>query len=270
MEKVYQKAGLIELSNNLGVELNYDTSHKKIPIPNGKKLKNTRICNFVLDADKIIALPKIKTHSLMMMTLATKIMYGAVPGLTKARYHSQFIKRVHFAEMLLDVLSVAKPNLVIMDGIVGMQGDGPMSGTPVDLDIVMASDNSIALDLAVCQALEIEPLGIPTLKQAKIRKMWPKKIIYPLFSPEDVKYKDFILPSTSGHLLTGKKKPKKYPVITDNCNACGDCVEICPNKAITLIKDIAEIEYSKCIKCYCCHEICIYNAIKLNILNHVN
>jgi uncharacterized protein (DUF362 family) len=80
LEKAYTKSGLKDVANTLGIELNYDTRVKKITIPQGKKLKRTSVCAFVLDADKIIALPKIKTHSAMIMTLATKIMYGAIPG----------------------------------------------------------------------------------------------------------------------------------------------------------------------------------------------
>jgi len=264
LEKVYKKTGLTNLSKEYGIELNYDTSYKKIIIPNGKKLKQSRISNFVLNADKIIALPKIKTHSLMIMTLATKIMFGAVPGLTKARYHSKYIKKSHFADMLLDVLSVTTPDLFIMDGIIGMQGDGPMNGTPVDLDVLLASDHAIALDLAVCNILNIEPMGIPTLKQARIRELWPEKISYPLLSPDEVKITDFILPSTAGYLLKGDKKPKKHPVIKTNCIACGDCVRICPKKAISIKDRIANINYSKCIKCFCCHEVCTHDAIILD------
>jgi uncharacterized protein (DUF362 family) len=232
-------------------------------IPNGRKLNTTHICNFVLDADKIIALPKIKTHSLMMMSLATKIMFGAIPGLTKAKYHSKFIRRTHFADMLLDVLTVTPLNLFIMDGITGMEGEGPMGGTPVDIGIILASNHPTALDLAICDILGIEPMGIPTLKQAKLRKLWPEKISYPLLNPAEVRYNGFILPSTANHLLTGKKKPKKYPVITDDCVACGECKNICPRDAITINEGKAQVDYQKCIKCYCCHEVCTYNAINL-------
>ena len=140
LEKTYQKSGLITVANELGIELNYDTNVTKVDIPNAKKLKKTPICNFILDAEKIIAVPKIKTHSYMIMTLATKIMYGAVPGLTKAKYHSLFFRRAAFADMLLDVLSVRKPDLIVMDGITGMQGDGPSGGTPVELGVLLASD----------------------------------------------------------------------------------------------------------------------------------
>ena len=266
LEKVYNKAGLISLSKKFGFELNYDTNYKKISIPNGKRLKNTHICDFVLNADKIIAVPKIKTHSLMIMTLATKIMYGSIPGLTKVRYHSKFIRRKSFAEMLIDLLYIVSPDIIIIDGIIGMQGDGPSGGDPVELNVLFASDNSIAIDLAVCKMLDIEPVGIPTLKEAKIRGIWPKKIIYPLLSPEDVGYKGFILPSTASYLLTDEKKPKKYPVILNNCTACKDCVKICPKKAIQIINNKANVDFEKCIKCYCCHEMCTYNAIKLETI----
>jgi uncharacterized protein (DUF362 family)/NAD-dependent dihydropyrimidine dehydrogenase PreA subunit len=266
LEKAYTKSGLKDLANKLGIELNYNTHVKKITIPQGKKLKRTSVCDFVLDADKIIALPKIKTHSYMIMTLATKIMYGAVPGLTKAKYHSLFIKKSAFAGMLLDVLSIRPPDLFIMDGIIGMQGDGPAAGEPADLGVLLASDHAIAMDLSICEMLGIEPIGIPTLRQAKIRNLWPMKIIYPLLSPQDVQYNGFRLPSTVDYLITGKKAPHRSPMPTDRCTACGQCVKICPKTAIKIINQKAQVDYSKCIRCYCCAEICPDEAIDLELL----
>jgi len=266
LKKVYEKSGLIKLSKELGIELNYDTSYKKIDSPGGKRLQKIPLCNFFLKADKTIAMPKIKTHSLMMMTLATKIMFGVVPGLNKVKYHSIFIRQKAFSEMLLDVFSVAKPDLIIMDGIVGMQGDGPMGGIPVELGVMLASDNAVALDLAVCKILGIEPVGIPTLKEAKIRNMWPTKINYPLLSPKDAEYKNFLLPSTAGYLLTGEETPNRFPCITEKCVGCGECKAICPREAIKIIDKRAKIDYSKCIKCYCCHEVCTYNAVDLKTI----
>jgi ferredoxin len=203
----------------------------------------------------------------MIMTLATKIMFGAAPGLLKARYHAQYMKQPDFADMLLDILSIVPPHLVIMDGIMGMQGDGPMSGEPVRLDTILASDHPIAIDLAVCEMLSIEPMGIPVLKKANIRKLWPEQITYPLLSPEQVRNHDFILPSTAGYLLSEEKTALKSPVITKDCVSCGECVEICPKNAITIKTKKAHIDYSKCIRCYCCHEVCTYRAISLNDLN---
>ena len=148
-----------------------------------------------------------------------------------------------------------------------MQGDGPAGGIPVELGVMLASRNAIALDLAVCEMLDIESIGIPILKEAKIRNMWPQNIKYPILSPKDVKYNDFILPSTAGYLLNGKKTPTRYPVPIEQCTACEQCLEICPKNAISIKGNIAVINYSKCIKCYCCHEICPFDAIKLEVVN---
>ena len=263
LEKTYQKSGLITVANELGIELNYDTNVTKVDIPNAKKLKKTPICNFILDAEKIIAVPKIKTHSYMIMTLATKIMYGAVPGLTKAKYHSLFFRRAAFADMLLDVLSVRKPDLIVMDGITGMQGDGPSGGTPVELGVLLASTDAVAMDLAVCDLLEIEPIWIPTLRQAKIRSLWPSEIQYPLLSPENVRYSSFRLPSSAESLSSGSKNHRQRPIPTEKCTACGQCVEICPKQAIQIRENLAMVDSTKCIACYCCHEICPYEAIRL-------
>ena len=201
-----------------------------------------------------------------MLTVATKIMYGAIPGLTKARYHSLFFRRQSFADMLLDVLSIATPNLIITDGILAMEGDGPMGGKQLNLDLILASENPIAIDLTICKILDIEPIGIPTLRQAKIRNMWPSNIQYPLLSPQDVKYSGFILPSTAGYLLTGKKRPARSPVPNRKCTACGDCQVICPKDAIKMKNEIAKVNYTLCIRCYCCHEVCPEKAIDLKVI----
>ena len=263
LSKTYQRSGLEALAHEENIPLNYDTGVRNLDIPNGKRLTRSPVCNYVLDADKVIALPKLKTHSFQYMTLACKIMYGAIPGLTKAKYHAQFPSRASFADMLLDVLTVAKPQLFIMDGILGMQGQGPGSGDPVTLGWVLASTDPVAMDITVCRVLGIEPIGIPVLKRAKIRHLWPERIDYPLLKPEDIAITGFKLSNTADHLLSGKKPPRKSPVVTDKCIGCGDCEKICPGGAVTVDGEVARVVYSKCIRCFCCHEVCPENAIKL-------
>jgi ferredoxin len=197
------------------------------------------------------------------MTLATKIMYGVVPGLTKAIYHAQFPRKDSFADMMLDILTIIKPHLYVMDGVLGMQGQGPGSGDPVTMNLVLASTNHVAMDISVCKILGIEPVAIPALKRAKVRGLWPEKIDYPIHGPEDVAYKGFRLPNTADHLLTGRKPPRKSPIIADKCTACGDCERICPKDAVKVRGQKAEVTYTKCIRCYCCHEVCPEDAIML-------
>jgi uncharacterized protein (DUF362 family) len=263
LKKAFERSGLENLAKEEKIPLNIDTGVKKLDVPNGKRLRRSPICNYALNADKVIALPKLKSHSFQYMTLACKIMYGIVPGLTKAKYHARFPSRLSFADVMLDVLTIVKPHLYIMDGIMGMEGQGPGSGDPVKLDLVLASTDEVAMDIAVCKILGVEPVGIPVLKRAKIRGLWPESIDYPIRRPEDVAYKGFRLPNTADHLLTGKKPPKKSPVITGKCIACGDCERICPKHAVKVIGHMAEITYSKCIRCFCCHEVCPEDAIML-------
>jgi len=263
LKKAYERSGLENIAEEEKIPLSFDTGAKKLDIPNGKRLQRSLICNYALNADKVIALPKLKTHSFQYMTLACKIMYGIVPGLTKAKYHAQFPSRVRFADVMLDILSIVKPQLYIMDGILAMEGQGPGSGDPVKMDLVLASTDGVAMDISVCKILGIEPVGIPVLKRAKIRGFWPERIDYSIQRPEDVAYKGFRLPNTADHLLTGKKPPRKSPVITDKCTACGACESICPKNAVKVQGRMAAVAYSKCIRCYCCHEVCPEDAILL-------
>jgi uncharacterized protein (DUF362 family)/NAD-dependent dihydropyrimidine dehydrogenase PreA subunit len=263
LSKAYKQSGLEQLAHEENIPLNHDTGFRKLDIPKARRLKRAPFCTYALDADKVIALPKLKTHSFQYMTLACKIMFGTVPGLTKAMYHAQFPRRGSFADMLLDLLMVVRPQLLIMDGILGMQGEGPGSGDPVTLGLVLASTDPVAMDISVCRIIGIEPVGIPVLKRAKIRHLWPERIDYPLLKPEDIATTGFKLPDTADHLLTGKKPPSKSPIITYRCTGCGDCEEICPKGAVTVDNQVAKLDYAKCIRCYCCHEVCPENAIRL-------
>jgi uncharacterized protein (DUF362 family)/ferredoxin len=263
LRKAYKKTGLEALAHEENIPLNFDTSIKKMDIPRGKRLKSSLFCQYALDADKIIALPKLKTHSFQYMTLACKIMYGMVPGLTKAKYHARFPRKDFFADILLDILLWVKPQLFILDGILAMQGQGPGGGDPIELGCVLASTAPVAMDMAVCEIIGVEPVGIPVLRMAKVRGLWPERLDYPLLKPGDVAAKGFRLPNTADHLLTGSKPPKKAPIVTERCIGCGDCERICPKTAIKVENEIARLDYSKCIRCFCCHEVCPENAIKL-------
>ena len=104
LKKAYEKTGLEALAREDNIPLNYDTGTRRLDVPQGRRLTNSPFCRYALDADKIIALPKLKTHSFQYLTLACKIMYGMVPGLTKAKYHALFPRRDLFADILLDIL----------------------------------------------------------------------------------------------------------------------------------------------------------------------
>ena len=264
LEKAYDKTGIGAMAREEDIPLNFDTGSNKVIIADGLKVKRIPICNYVFKADKIIGLPKLKTHSLQYLTLACKNMYGIVPGLVKAKYHAVFPGKMAFGDLLLDVYSFINPDLFIMDAVLGMHGQGPAGGgNPIDIGLALASTDGVAMDITVCKLIGIEPTGVPLLKRAKIRGMWPEKIEYPLLKPDENKIYGFKMPNTASHLQSGKKTQTKSPVITDKCIGCGECKSICPKQAIKLLDETAVVNYSDCIRCYCCHEVCPVNAIKL-------
>ena len=183
--------------------------------------------------------------------------------MTKQKVHAQNGLKSAFGDMLLDLYSVVRPQLNIMDGILGMEGHGPNSGDPIKMKLALASTNAMALDLAACEIINVEPVHIPVYKRAKGRGMWPKKIEYPLLEPKQVMFKRFRLPGTATHIRTGKPASNKSPIITKKCIGCGHCETIYPKGAVKVKNEKAQIDHKKCIRCFCCHEICPEGAIKL-------
>jgi len=269
LKKVYEMSGMEAISKELGIELNYDTSYKKVEI-NGRVLKNIEIANFALNADKIITFPKMKTHTLTTFTGAIKILYGCVPGLRKAYYHGKFPRAGEFSKVLLDVYDAIKTDFVVMDAIYAMEGSGPSAGKPRKVGLLLFSDDGIAVDVVSCEILGIPLERVPYLAILKSEGRIPK-IEIEGEDIEEVKINDFKYPKVvnTGRmansfilsvLTTIEKKP--YPEHSI-CVGCGECYSICPQRAIKIMNGKAVIDYTKCIKCFCCQESCPYHAIKL-------
>jgi uncharacterized protein (DUF362 family) len=97
--------------------------------------------------DHVVNVPKLKTHGMMGMTLAVKNTFGFVRGFAKGRWHLRAgVDRALFASILVDIHRIAAPSVSILDGIVGMSGNGPSNGTPVELGISIIARNAVSLD----------------------------------------------------------------------------------------------------------------------------
>jgi uncharacterized protein (DUF362 family) len=113
--------------------------------------------------DVIINLPKFKTHSLTLLTLGVKNLFGCIPGPRKALWHLKAGEdRKTFAQILVDVYQIIHPSLTILDGIVGMEGNGPNSGQPIPLGLILASGDSLSLDQIVCDLLGVSRKSLLT------------------------------------------------------------------------------------------------------------
>jgi uncharacterized protein (DUF362 family)/Pyruvate/2-oxoacid:ferredoxin oxidoreductase delta subunit len=272
---VYQSAGLLEVAEETGAELNFDVRAERIPAPEGRLIKMLDICGFALDADVIISLPKLKTHGLMGFTGATKNLFGLVPGVTKAGYHAKLQSLDQFAEMLLDILTAVKPAFHLMDGIVGMDGDGPSAGRPYPAGILLCSTDAVALDLVATHLAGLPLERIAPLRVARRRGLTTGSVqdVQVVGEPlESVRLEGFRAPGSGAKDFSILPQGMRQffvrqlvasPQVGDACVGCGICAQNCPMQTIRMEGRRAVINLSNCIRCYCCHELCPEKAITL-------
>lgn len=156
-----------------------------------------RLSKEAMEADVVINLPKIKSHAQLTMTMGVKNLFGCVPGKMKAWWHMEAGKDAsRFGEMLVETAKAINPNLTIIDGIIGHEGNGPNNGEPRDLGVLGASTDVFALDVAIAYILSVEPELVPTLAAQKRLGLYPdlSTIDFPLMKPEDLQITDWKLP----------------------------------------------------------------------------
>jgi len=241
----------------------------------GHFLKKVYMSSTVLEADVIINLPKLKTHSLTIFTGGVKNMFGIIPQGLRTRFHAEYVANEDFGQMLTDVFSVAVPHLTIMDGIIAMEGEGPADGKLRRVGVVLASRDAVALDAVATRIIGGNPLDVYTTRYCDKRGLGVANLgnIEVVGERlEDVVVADFRLPASAFSLLRGRvpgflrrflqgQLTVKPWVIERQCTLCLACEKICPSGAITMSDNTAEIDHDVCIGCMCCHEVCRFHAI---------
>lgn len=152
----------------------------------------------VMDADVVINLPKVKSHVQLTLTLGVKNLFGCVPGKMKAWWHMEAGKDSdRFGEMLVETARAIAPDLTILDGIIGHEGNGPSGGEPRPLGVLAASRNVFALDRAMVDVLNADPLVIPTVAASMRLGLCPNldEILFPHLTPVELQVTDWKLPA---------------------------------------------------------------------------
>lgn len=224
----------------------------------------------VMAADVIINLPKLKSHSLTLLTCAVKNMYGAVPGLNKSMYHREAPLPMDFSRLLLDIYALTKPRLNIVDAIVGMDGNGPSSGNPKQIGLVMAGEDGVAVDCMATHLMGMDPMKVPTNLLARKIGLGETNLKNIQLTGDNFAVRnDFRWPPTWAYSFIpsflAKHAAKLFwirPAIDPaKCVNCGACVESCPTSAISSAEPTPEFNYKLCINCLCCQEICPQHAV---------
>ncbi len=277
----YSVTGYRRMCEALGVGLVNlkETGFAEVRFP-GSVLKRTYIARPVLEADILINLPKLKTHSFTIFTGAVKNMYGVIPHGLRINYHRRFIRNEAFSQMLVDLYAAVKPHLTVMDAVVGLEGEGPSAGTPKSVGVILASRDGVAVDAVVSSIVGYTPLQIFTIADAEERNVGAGELGRIEIRGEMVArvgIGDFRHSSAAVRLFRWKLPAFLYayiqaqlaliPEVKPNmCTACQECVEICPAAAVSLDGQAVRVDEAKCLHCLCCHEVCSHQAIRLKRL----
>jgi len=247
-----------------------------VELPGSGTFRRIELARVYWEADKIINLPKLKTHEMMTMTCAVKNLFGAVVGTEKAGWHLKAgASRQQFARLLLEIYLLKKPVLNIVDGIVAMEGDGPGSGDPLGLNALIAGVNPVAVDLIAARLAGIPPellhiereaerMGLAGVQREEIEivgaalEMFDRK---PFRLPKglDVQFglPGFLKKGLRRHLTARPVANKK------RCVLCGICRDACPPQVITIQNSALSVDEGRCIRCWCCRELCPHDAMEV-------
>jgi len=282
LNKIYRTSGMLQAAQKAGLALNRDTTSRPASYADGTLTKHFDIITPVYEAGAVFNLCKMKTHLFTMMSGAIKNIFGVVPGLSKPGYHAKLQDPKRFAGMLLDLAQYISPRLSIMDAVVAMEGNGPGTGDPRQVGLLLASESPLALDIVAGEIMGIDRKLNSILAEAEHRGLHPHRIEdIEVIGAElaEVKVPDFRLPQVAPgdfgldpmpwhqRLLQPYFKNAysvRPKVIWERCIACGTCIEGCPVQAVSFVNEKAFVDDDKCIRCYCCHELCPEEAIGLH------
>jgi len=273
-KEAFEVSGISRVALETGAKiLNFDTSGARKHIIGGKILKEAYLPDAIFDADIKITLPKLKTHDFMLLSGALKNQMGALPGSYKCRMHQLAPTPPAMAELISELNLYLKFDLAIVDGVISMEGNGPVFGRAKRTSFIMAGRDLVAVD-AVCSAIigfkpEVvltnkigEKLGLGNADLSNIDLVGD--------TGGNRRPGSFMLPAAPSKLkvlFLGLKYFLKsiavMPVALQNkCNACGLCEKKCPVQAIA-IDGFPRINIKRCIRCYNCFNICPNGAIRL-------
>lgn len=162
-----------------------------------QSFNHLRLCREAIETDVVINLPKLKSHVQLTVTMGVKNLFGCVPGKMKAWWHMEAGKdEARFGEMLVETARAINPDLTILDGIIGHEGNGPSGGEPRQLNVLAASSDVFALDRAILDIINVEPNLVPTIVAAQRLGLNPEfaTLHFPLQQPVDLQVMDWKLP----------------------------------------------------------------------------
>ncbi len=273
---VAAKCGILDTAREMGIDVVDFRDSVDVATDKNFLHKKFSIAREAAEADLVINLPKFKTHAMMTITLAVKNIYGVFVGRQKARWHFQCGRNYYnFGRLLVELAYTVKPGLSILDAVVGMEGNGPGSGTPRRFGFIAASRDPVCLDRTAVAIAGLDPADIHVLKAAGDLGLTTSlddiEIIgdpIERFAVSDLK------PAAHMHVegpavlrplagLVMRFVTTRPRVDTGACRGCRICMDACPAHCISQPREggPVKVDHTACIRCFCCQELCPEGAI---------
>ncbi len=147
------------------VDLNVDDVSKVVLKTRASRLRELYLPKTLLGADFVISMPKLKTHHWVGVTLSLKNMFGVVPGSCYG-WPKNILHWAGIDNSILDINGTVRPDFAIVDGIIGMEGNGPVQGEPKAPGVLIMGDDPVAVDATCCRVMGLRPEKVRYLLQA--------------------------------------------------------------------------------------------------------
>ena len=269
--KAAEKCGIAAVCAQEGVELLDFAQGIEVRLPLGRVVKKLFVAKCVDEYDKIISVAKMKTHTFMGTTGAVKNMFGIVPGINKAKWHFRMQNQDSFAKLLMDICSYKPPVFSIIDGITGMEGNGPRNGQAHHAGMLLGGANPYAVDAVMTTKMGFDVSRSPLIAAAIAEQIVPG-------------LSNIVVAGSAAQRVCDFEAAKSYKTVSDaypqwltkllrllltprprvrgkKCIGCAECAKICPAQAIVMSDKKAVIDAKQCIRCFCCQEFCPADAI---------
>jgi len=240
---------------------------------NGGRLKGAWMGRAAVEADCLVTVPKLKTHTITTLTCALKNHVGLLVGATKCRVHELVPRPGRFAEAVADLHLALPCHLAVVDGIIGLDGGGTVKGrTPRETNVVLAGRDPVAVDAVAADVIGLAPGSVAVTEAAAERGLGTADIeridvvgetidaCRTAYEPSGFELKRFA--PAAWMIYRTRGRGVRPVVMAASCTACGRCAEVCPVDAVE-VEEVAQIDARRCIRCYACRAQCPERAIKL-------
>jgi uncharacterized protein (DUF362 family)/Pyruvate/2-oxoacid:ferredoxin oxidoreductase delta subunit len=270
--KMFDTTGIRAVCQKHGVELrDFNREQgKAVSLENALALGEATIASTYFEVDTVINLPVFKSNMLYWISGALKNMKGLLVGMEKHKPHYLGVPKC-----VADLNRMVRQDLILMDGFVGMMGDGPAAGPPAEARLMIGGFDPVAVDSVAATLMGFDPKQIPMIRWAQDAGVGSNT--YELVGdPFDTFRLDFAKPAIAKNRLAGSaldffgrfffsrmQGASRMVVDLDKCTFCGRCRDACPFDAVVLENKAIRIDRGKCEFCLCCTEVCKHEAIRM-------